>query len=81
MQRSDLILEFIRESLLDDSAVEIDEDTSLFDSRFLDSLNLVEILRFLEDEFSVRVSPSEVTLENLDSASRMTALLDRKRAG
>lgn len=77
MQNLDPILEYIRSSLLTDS-VEIDSQTSLFDAKILDSMKLVELIGFLETRFKIRVLPSDVVIENLDSAARIATYVQKK---
>ena len=56
----------------------IESETSLL--QILDSMSLSEILFFLESRFHIRIEPSEVALENLDTIERMAALVRRKQA-
>jgi len=78
MDRGKTILAFILDELVEDLDVEITQDTSLFQDRVLDSLNLVALINFLERAFNIKISPSEVNIENLDSVSNMLSFLDRK---
>jgi acyl carrier protein len=78
VDREDVILSFIREDLLEDEDVEIDEDTSLFEGRVLNSLKLVEVIVFLEETFKIKIDPSEVNIDNLDSVSKILGLIERK---
>jgi acyl carrier protein len=79
MSRTDTILTFIRDELLDDD-VELTSDTSLFESRILDSLNMLSLISFLEKAHSIKVATSEVNLDNLDTVTRILAYLDKKLA-
>lgn len=74
----EIILEFVRELAPADSAIAL--ETSLFDGRLLDSLQLMELISFLEKEFAIRVEPAEIVLDNLDSVEKMMGLIARKRA-
>jgi len=80
MERTQQILTFIEDELLEDPDVEVNPDTSLFQDRVLDSLNLVRLIGFLEKTFNVKISTSEVTIENLDSINNMINFLDKKTA-
>jgi len=80
MSRSQGILEFIRDELLDDDDVEIDAETSLFQNRLLDSLNLLSLVHHLEETFGIKISPSEISIDNLDSVSLIEGFLGRKGA-
>jgi len=75
-------LEKIRELLSSTFELTEDEtapDKALFSSGRLDSFNLIELLGKLETEFGVKVGSGEVSLENLDTAQRMTDFLILKK--
>jgi acyl carrier protein len=78
MDREDVILSFVREELLEDEDVEINKDTSLFEGRVLNSLKLVEVILFLEEAFEIKIDPSEVNIDNLDTISNILGLIERK---
>ncbi|MCB0403376.1 MAG: acyl carrier protein [Bdellovibrionales bacterium] len=77
MEPLDPILNYIRNHLLNEEA-SILPQTSLFDAKILDSMKLVELIGFLETRFKIRVLPSEVVVENLDSAERIAKYVERK---
>ncbi len=79
MSDADVILEFIRDELLDDD-VDIDEDTSLFRAQLLDSMNLTALITFLEQTFTIRIGAMDIVYENLDTARHMVSFIERKRA-
>jgi acyl carrier protein len=77
MEKSEIILTYIRDELLDDDE-EINDDTSLFDARVLDSIQLLSLISFLEASFQLKISTSEVNLDNLDSVEKMLVFLENK---
>jgi len=78
MDKAQTIIEFIKDELLDDDDVEIALETSLFQDRILDSLNLITLISFLEKTFNIKINTTEVIIENLDSVGNMVAFLGRK---
>jgi acyl carrier protein len=62
--------EFLEEELAVDVS-EINVDSPLFSTGLVDSFALVSLMTFLEDEGNIRVSPSDVNLDNMDSISRV----------
>ena len=46
----------------------------------MDSTGVLEIVAFLESEFSVEMKDAEIVPENLDSISSITAYLERTLA-
>jgi clorobiocin biosynthesis protein CloN5 len=76
---------FVRGELVSpDSAIEIDADTPLIDRGILDSLGLLQLMLFIEQQSGVRVPDDEVTLENfrtIDSIGAMVRRLQRVKRG
>jgi acyl carrier protein len=52
-----------------------DDDTPLAESGFVPSLELLELVTFIEDSFGVELEPGDVRGENLDSISRLAQLI------
>ena len=57
--------------------VEITEDTPLFSSGLLDSFSMVELVTVVEKMTSSRIRPTDLTLENFDSISRILIFISR----
>jgi acyl carrier protein len=76
LTRDDLTEYIVGELGLDED--EFDEDTLLFSDGVLDSFSMMNIIAFMEKQAGIRVGATEVTLENLDSISRMMAYTQRK---
>ena len=49
----------------------ISDDTPLFSSGLVDSFSLVRLMVFLETEGQFRINPTDVSLDNMDSISRI----------
>lgn len=76
LTRDDLAEYIVGELGLDED--EFDEDTLLFSEGVLDSFSMMSIIAFMERQAGIRVGATEVTLQNLDSISRMVAYTQRK---
>ncbi|HEY4215974.1 MAG TPA: acyl carrier protein [Gemmatimonadaceae bacterium] len=50
-------------------------DAPLFTSGLLDSIDILNLIMFLETKFGVVVSPLEVSLEHFDTIASITALV------
>ena len=74
------ISDFITGSLLADGPSELADDEELFSSSIIDSMNLIELVAFIEGEYGISIGPTELTLENFDSVQRMADFVARKRA-
>lgn len=55
------------------------DDASLLDAGIVDSTGVLEIVQFLEGEFGFKVEDAEIVPENVDSISRLTAFVAKKK--
>ena len=69
---------FIIENFLFGNANGLKDDSSFLDEGIMDSTGALELIEFLEEEFSIVVEDEEMIPENLDSIDRVEAYLQRK---
>lgn len=74
------IQDFIRQNFLFGSDDKIGENDSLLDRGIIDSTGAMELVSFLENEFSIEVGDRDLVPENLDSVAAITAFVMRKTA-
>ena len=79
MEIKNEIRNFIIENFLygDDSG-NLGADDSFFDKGIVDSTGILSIINFVEERFNISVADEEMTPENFDSISRITAYTERK---
>ena len=70
MINSDSIKTFLKDDL-DVDTTTLSDKCALFSSGVIDSFSLVSLMAFIEDTGNIRISPSEVTTDNLDSIDRI----------
>ena len=72
---------YILENFLfsDDQSLLNDTD-SFIETGIIDSTGIVEIITFLEDEFTIQVQPEEMIPDYLDSVDRITDFVTRKKS-
>lgn len=71
-----LIVERLRALMLEHLHVEVPSvDTDLLDSGLLDSLQLVDLLLLIEQQFGHRIAIEAIDLENLRSLTRIAQLI------
>ena len=58
-----------------------DNDSSFIELGVLDSTGVLELVTFVEREFSVTIDDGELSPENLDSIAAVLTFLHRKRGG
>lgn len=57
----------------------IEADSTLFSSGLLDSVAMMNLIGFVEEKARIEVRPSDVTLDNFDTARRIEAYVDGQR--
>ena len=68
----------IVETICDDEVVREDLDMDLVEEGLLDSLAVVELLIAIEDEFGVRLSPTEYDKEDFATVHKIEKVLKEK---
>lgn len=56
-----------------------DDSVSFLDTGMIDSTGILELITFLEEQFTIKVRDDELIPENLDSISNLLAFLGSKR--
>jgi acyl carrier protein len=75
---SDRIRDFIATELLfEDSSASLSDDTPLL-AGVIDSLGLMQLISFIEEEFDVAIDDSEVTASNFRTVADIERLVEQK---
>jgi acyl carrier protein len=75
---SDRIRDFISSELMfEDSAAALSDDTPLL-SGVIDSLGLMQLISFIEEEFDVAIDDAEVTASNFRTVGDIQRLIEQK---
>jgi len=73
-----VICNWIRNNCLKDKPeMQLSGETLLLEAVGLDSLEIVRLVNFLEDEFNVSVDVEELVPENFESVDRVVAMVQR----
>lgn len=75
--RVDRLSTYIRTKLSRDPRVELLPTTSLIAGGLLDSLSLIQVLTFIEDEFGVVIPDEAATARSMDTLAAMETLIQR----
>lgn len=70
----------VEEIMLADSGTRIDPDESLISNGTLDSLGLLRLIAFIEEQFDIEVEDGEVVPDNFQSLNVMDEFLASKTA-
>jgi acyl carrier protein len=70
------LLEFIQTQLLRGNGLTLrGPDDELLASGVIDSLGVIELLTFIEQQLAIRVPPADVTVQNFQTVNAMTRYL------
>ena len=61
------------------AAAKLDDEASLFDSGAIDSLGLLDVVAFFEEELGFEINDDDMEPENFDSIAEMARFAERKR--
>lgn len=76
-----VILSWLRESAAHSNGRDIGEDTELIEQGVLDSLQILNLVGFMEERFAVTLPVEEFVPENFRSAAAIAAMVERLGAG
>jgi acyl carrier protein len=79
MSKIETLKRFISTELLADHRdLDLGPDDNLLISGLIDSLGIMRLVSFIEDNFQVNVPPEDVTIENFQSISILSAYLETR---
>jgi acyl carrier protein len=67
-----------RNLLFSDNGYPYSDDVSFLDEGIVDSVGVMELVAFVEDDFHITVQDFDITPENFDSVSKIAAYVRRK---
>ena len=53
-------------------------DESIFTNNLLDSMDLITLIGFVEDEYNINIVPEDVSYENFDSIMNICSFIEMK---
>jgi len=73
------IIKFVKDELIgDEEQSELSDQTNLIDTGIVDSMGIMKLLTYLEDQFSITLNTDELMPENFESIDRICSLLEAK---
>jgi methoxymalonate biosynthesis acyl carrier protein len=69
----------IRQYLSEAIPFEVGDDEDLFERAIVDSLFAMQLVTFVEQEFSITAEPTDLDINNFCSVSAMTNFVERKQ--
>lgn len=78
-QTKQALRKFILENyLFTEDGAALNDDDSFLDSGILDSMGVLELIAFLDEDLSISVEGDEVVPDNLDSVNKVMAFIAKK---
>lgn len=75
--RAERLATFIQHNVSRNPKRAVEPATALVSSGLVDSLSLIKVLTFIEDEFNVIIPDEAATADAMDTVERIVGLLDR----
>jgi acyl carrier protein len=72
------LIEMIADEVSLDPSAEITSDTDLLLGGLVDSLGVVRIVGWIEDELGIEIDPLDVVLDNFGTVDAMVAYIERR---
>jgi acyl carrier protein len=73
---------FIHEQFLyDRPEVNLTPDLPLLEERLMDSLQLMQLVVFLEEKFALRIDITDLVIENFASINTISAFIEKLKTG
>lgn len=76
-EMKELVLNYVKNEYLDEEEIDLNYDTPLISSGYVDSFSMVSLLVFLENKFKIKIPPSKATPEAFDSVNKIIALVNQ----
>ena len=73
------IKELIQKEIKSIAFIEVDFDTSLINSNILDSLTVIDLAIFLEEQTDLNIPARDINSENFDSINKIADYLKKKK--
>lgn len=78
MDRTKTLTTFVEKELAKGRKTNIQPDDDLLSEGVIDSLGILQLVSFIEDEFKIQVDDEDVVLENFQSIAALNNFLNSK---
>jgi len=79
MDRKTALIDFIKNEVMRNKNAKLDENEDLLSAGILDSLAILQLVAFIEDQFGFKVPDEDVVFENFQSINALNTYLDNHR--
>jgi len=79
MQTTDTLKKYIRDELAPGYDLnDLDEEQSLIETGILDSMGIVKLVAFIEEQYQIKVEDEDLLPENFEKISSIAELISKK---
>jgi len=79
MDYKNSLIQFIKDEFVRKRGGEIKEDDDLLSSGLIDSLGILTLVSFMEEQFSIEIPSEDVVYENFNSIESMSRYLTNRK--
>ncbi len=76
---NEILIKYIQEHLLSSSDIELTSEDDLLGSGLVDSMGMVKLIAFIEQEFNLTVPPQDMVIENFMTISYIENYLEQRK--
>jgi acyl carrier protein len=76
--KTDIRAFIIENFLFGDDSQPLPDDLSLIDNDLVDSTGILELVSYLEEHFTIKITDADLVPANLDTIDKITAFVGRK---
>ncbi len=79
MEVKERIIQFLYDDQLKDEFEDLDHDDSLLELGIIDSVKMMELIGYIEDNFGIKVDDDDLYPENFDTINAITNYIESKQ--
>ena len=79
MDRKTALIEFVKNEVMRNKNAKLDENEDLLSAGILDSLAILQLVAYIEDQFGIKIPDEDVVFENFQSITALTSYLENYR--
>lgn len=77
---NDIIIKYVTNELLEgNEGIELEADQDLLGSGLIDSLGMMTLVSFVEEQFEVTIPPGDLTIENFMTIDAISTYLESRK--
>lgn len=75
-----ILIDYIKKELAGDPSATLTAEDDLLNSGLVDSMGVMRLIAFIEEEFNVKIPPQDLVIENFMSVAAIVGYLNKVNA-